>query len=354
MVIAIIVIAFFSYSEFFSAGIAGGSEFTVSVKTYYSEIPATTPSSLATTAINSTTTQSANIAAEISINNGSTTTSSENIANHVSSSNAVVVYSTKSSVGNVSGHVSDTTKTAPTSNISAGVIVPLYTQPSDSSWSELITTKNDNPSVPIVAIINPDSGPGSGASDQWANGIDELRSAGITVIGYVPTGYGTDPLSTVESQVQDYSSWYRLSGIFFDEMANDNGTGNCPWTCTVQQYYQDLVSYSSTVGYNFTVGNPGMSTDPSFHGIMSVLLIYENSGSPSSYALKSATMGYDKSRYASISIGVGLNSTAEISSASYVGWIYMTNACTGRSVSVCNPYNGLPSYFSELVSNLAG
>jgi hypothetical protein len=235
----------------------------------------------------------------------------------------------------------------------AGVIVPLYTPPSDSSWAELLATKNAYPDVPIIAIINPDSGPGYGQSSEWEAGIAQLRAAGIKVIGYVATGYGATPVSSVEQQVEEYASWYQLDGIFFDEMANYNGTGSCPVACTMQQYYTDLVNYTSSLGYNLTVGNPGTNTLPSLEGIMSVLVIYENSGSASLATLQAATVGHDRSEYGSISIGVGLNSTQEISSAGYVGWIYMTDQCTGQSVSVCNPYNGLPSYFTSLVSNLA-
>ena len=237
----------------------------------------------------------------------------------------------------------------------AGVIIPLYTQPSDSSWSQVVATKEANPSVPMIAIVNPASGPGDGPSSQWANGIDQLRSVGVKVVGYVASGYGAEPLTAAESQIQDYSKWYHVDGIFFDEMANNNGSGSCPSSCTLQQYYQDLVSYSSSVGYNLTIGNPGSATLPSYEGIMSILVIYENSGLAPLNTLQASTADpANRNSYASISIGVGLNSTQEISSAKYVAWIYMTDICTGQSVSACNPYDGLPSYFSSLVSNLNG
>lgn len=236
-----------------------------------------------------------------------------------------------------------------------GIIVPLYTQPTDGSWSQLISVKSAHPHVPIIAIINPASGPGSGPSEQWASGIDSLRAAGIKVVGYVATGYGYIYLSDVESQIQDYSSWYHVDGIFFDEMANSNGSGTCPSACTLQQYYSDLVSYAGNLGYKLTIGNPGSSTDPSFNKIMSILVIYENSGSAAISSVQSSTAAYgNKTAFGVIDIGVPMNSTLETSYSSYVGWIYMTDYCTGVSVSVCNPYDGLPSYFSTLVANLDG
>jgi len=235
----------------------------------------------------------------------------------------------------------------------AGVIVPLYTRPSDVSWKEVAQEKSLYPFVPIIAIINPANGPGSGPNEQWTDGIKALRTSGIEVVGYVATGYGSLSIASVEAQVQNYSSWYKLDGIFFDEMASSNGTGNCPFSCTMQQYYRALVVYSAGLGYRLTIGNPGGTPDMSFNGIMSVLVIYEGSGSAAVSEIKNFAQG-NKSDYGYISIGVGFNSTEEKSYSNYVGWIYMTDYCTGESVNVCNPYDGLPSYFGSLVSSLSG
>lgn len=232
--------------------------------------------------------------------------------------------------------------------------MPLYTQPIDGSWQELSSVKESYPGVPITAIINPDSGPGSAASPRWASGIAGLEAAGITVVGYVATGYGEDPIGAVEAQIQSYSSWYKLDGVFFDKMANSNGTGACPTNCTLQQYYRDLSNFAGSVGLATTIGNPGTNIDPSFEGIMNVLVICENMGKASAGFIQSSTTGYNRSDFACISIGVGFNGTQEKLYSNYVGWIYMTDYCSGESVSVCNPYDGLPSYFSSLVSNLAG
>jgi hypothetical protein len=239
-------------------------------------------------------------------------------------------------------------------NTIAGIIVPLYTQPIDGSWNELISAKESNPGVPVTAIINPDSGPGGMASQAYANGIAQLRAAGIKVVGYVATGYGEIPIGAIEAQVQSYASWYKLDGIFFDEMANSNGTGACATACTLQQYYKDLVSFANNLGLTITIGNPGTSIDPTLEGIMTVLIIYENVGSAATSAIQSSTAGYNRSDFGYISIGVGLNETLAKSYSNYVGWIYMTDYCTGQSVTVCNPYDGLPSYFGSLVSDLAG
>ena len=40
-------------------------------------------------------------------------------------------------------------------------IVPLYTRPDDASWPALIAAKKAHPTVGIIAVVNPNSGPGS-------------------------------------------------------------------------------------------------------------------------------------------------------------------------------------------------
>jgi hypothetical protein len=65
----------------------------------------------------------------------------------------------------------------------AGTIVPLYTDPSDSSWAAIVAARDAHPRVRIVAIVNPDSGPGAARDASYTAGIGELEAAGIEVIG---------------------------------------------------------------------------------------------------------------------------------------------------------------------------
>ena len=70
---------------------------------------------------------------------------------------------------------------------SAGIVVPLYTYPTDNSWTSLVKIRQSFPSVPIVAIINPNNGPGSLLDSNYLSGIHQLQGAGIIVLGYVHT-----------------------------------------------------------------------------------------------------------------------------------------------------------------------
>ena len=69
-------------------------------------------------------------------------------------------------------------------------LVPAYFYPSylGSPWDDLNTAAAR---IPIEAIMNPDSGPGSGVNSDYVTAVQNLQAAGGKVIGYVATGYGT-------------------------------------------------------------------------------------------------------------------------------------------------------------------
>ncbi|TBR11042.1 MAG: hypothetical protein EPO62_02470 [Candidatus Nitrosotenuis sp.] len=221
---------------------------------------------------------------------------------------------------------------------STGIMIPLYTYPG-TTWDTVVAAKNAHPSVPIVAIINPNNGPGGAKDSNYVSGIQKLQSAGIVVIGYVATGYGSRSTSTVNSDIDTYKSWYpQLQGIFFDEMSNGGGD---------ETYYGNLSNHSKSVGFAFTVGNPGAETQSSYIGTMDNIIIYETGGLPSLSFLGGWHTGYDKSNFSYLSYGVGTLDTSFVqSSANYVSYMYITND------NLSNPWDSVTPYFSDLAAAL--
>ncbi|MHB2036265.1 MAG: spherulation-specific family 4 protein, partial [Nitrososphaerales archaeon] len=127
-------------------------------------------------------------------------------------------------------------------------------------------------------------------------------------------------------------------GIFFDEMSNVPGN---------QGYYSALSNYAKSIGFEFTVGNPGGPVPTSYIGSVDCIVAYENQSLPSISSLSSLQTSFSKNGLAAISYGVNTLSTSYTSSvANYVGYIYVTNA------GLPNPYSELPPYFSSLVASL--
>jgi hypothetical protein len=219
-----------------------------------------------------------------------------------------------------------------------GSIVPLYTDPDDSSWSAIVSAKNAHPSVPVIAILNPADGPGNAASSAYTSGIASLAGAGIQVIGYVYTSYGARSAATVRTDVDRWHSWYpAMHGIFFDEESNVAGT---------EAYYGDLATYVKSLGMTLAVANPGTDTSTSFINLMDVTFIYETAGLPSSALVTSWQKSYPRQKVGVIPYAASLSTSFIAQARTAVGYIYVTDD------DLPNPWDTLPSFFSSLLAAL--
>jgi hypothetical protein len=218
----------------------------------------------------------------------------------------------------------------------AGIMVPLYTYPG-GTWDKVAETKNDHPDVPIVAIVNPASGPGGSIDSNYASGIDELKDAGVIVLGYVSTAYTGRSLTAVKGDIDKWDSWYNVEGIFFDEQTNWAGG---------ESYYTQAGDYAESKGLGFTVGNPGANSLQSYLSTVDVVLIYESPGLPNLDNYDSWSSS-DNGQLGMIPFSVSSLPTSWLEDATeLVGWVYVT------SDSLPNPWDSLPSYFDDMAEML--
>ena len=126
--------------------------------------------------------------------------------------------------------------------------------------------------------------------------------------------------------------------FFFDEMSNMLGK---------EKYYANLTSYAKSLGFTFTVGNPGIDTLSSYVGTVDNLVIYEDVGLPSFLSLEEWYTNFNKSNISIISYGVNdiHDSTIERISQK-VGYLFITNG------TLPNPFTSLPPYFDKIVEEL--
>jgi len=231
------------------------------------------------------------------------------------------------------------TTTPPPPTTGAATIVPLYTDPSDSSWNAVIAAKTEHPTVGVIAIVNPADGPGSAASSAYKSGITRLTTAGIKVIGYVATGYASKTAATVEADIDRWKTFYpgQLSGIFFDEQSNKAGD---------VAHYRELSQYAKAQGLTFTVGNPGTDTAEGYIGALDTMLIYESAGLPSASEMGGWHSKYPPSNFGIIPYAVNMDATFVHNARQYVQYIYL------QSDNLPNPWDSLPSYFASLLAAL--
>lgn len=255
--------------------------------------------------------------------------------------------STTSSNGTTSTTGSTSTSSAPTST-STGVmsrsgctIVPLYAYPTDgTTWADLATAAAAHPTVEVVAIINPDSGPGTMADPVFADGIAQLKAAGVVVVGYVATNYGDKSKFTINGETDDYEQFYPglLDGIFFDEMSSD--------LADVEDYSNIGAHAKGAVG-SVTIGNPGTAVAIALLTTMERVVVYENPGLPSLTDVEMATMDAQPDKFALLPYGVGaFDATFVAGARAHARCIYVTDDVEP------NPWDSLPPYLDALLASL--
>ena len=235
--------------------------------------------------------------------------------------------------------------TSATARADLTAIVPAYFYPSNNSpWDDLNAAAAR---IPVTAIMNPGSGPGTFQDNNYVTAVNSLRAAGGKVIAYVYTQYGSRSSAVVKADIDKYVNWYNIDGIFFDEMSNSGATGTL-------NYYQDLYDYVKTINPAWEVmGNPGTSTVESYltRPAADSLLVFENEGANyPGYSPSSWNANYDPAQ-----IGHLVHSTAsEADMLTYLdlavqrnaGQVYVTHDVMN------NPWDTLPSYWEAEVTRI--
>jgi hypothetical protein len=246
------------------------------------------------------------------------------------SSGPVVVTSSSGSSASTSPLATFTYRSGP------ALAVPSYFYALTSGWLGL----DGPPRTADLAVLNPDSGPGTSQDPNYVQQVANSQAAGIDVLGYVYTDYGSRPLSSVEADITTYEQWYGVNGIFLDEGATDCGTE--------ASYYAPLYAFiHAQPGLDLTVLNPGTATSACYANASDVLLSFE--GSPADLSAGASVIpGYDPSRFWAVVYGANSTSLPTILSTltgDGFGNAYVTN------LGLPNPYDALPSYWSQEVAD---
>ena len=158
------------------------------------------------------------------------------------------------------------------------ILIPLYSYPNwydgntGYKWQKLINLKKLHPKVNIVAIVNPNNGDFTKSNSDFVQGIKDLSSAGIKVIGYVYTKYGNRDINKIKKNIDNWNRFYKIygvRGIFFDEVSTsiDNFI-----------FYKDITNYAKSKGLDFIILNPGITIDEKYitSNIADVVVSFES------------------------------------------------------------------------------
>jgi Spherulation-specific family 4 len=224
-------------------------------------------------------------------------------------------------------------------------LVPAYFYPSGAGLTGWNRLARDAGSIKIEAIMNPASGPGTTQDPNYVAVVNQLRTAGAGVFGYVSTQYGDRDMTAVKKDIDNYSLFYNISGLFLDEMANSQER---------LPYYEKLYQYIKGPHPDFKIiGNPGLpDTLEGYLEVADTLVIFEGSiafyGSFRPMVTAAWVANYPRERFANIVYAAtsqtDLIRALDQARLNRAGSIYITD---GRFP---NPYRGLPAYWGNEVA----
>jgi len=224
-------------------------------------------------------------------------------------------------------------------------LVPAYFYPAGAglhAWKQLAS---DASSINVEAILNPASGPGISQDPNYIAVVNQLRTAGGGVFGYVSTQYGNRDLASVKQDILTYQGFYNINGFFIDEMAN---------TEEKVPYYEKVYRFIKQLRFDFkVVGNPGTPyTLESYLGAADTLVIFEGSGAAYAdykpFISAPWVANYPRARFSNIVYGVGsaagMRQALAKAGRTNTGSVHITNG------QLPNPYGGLPPYWARQVA----
>ncbi len=221
-----------------------------------------------------------------------------------------------------------------------GLLVPAYFYP-PTHWDSLNFAAGR---VPLVIIMNPGNGPGSGQDPNYVAVVNSLRAAGGKVIGYVYSSYATRDTNVIKADIDRFFSFYPLDGIFVDEMANDANTHH-------YNYYVGLYQYIQTKGTNLLVmGNPGINTLEPYltRPTVDILLTFESNTGYSNYVADGWVTNHLARQFCHVPYAVSSAATmtnfVNLAASRNAGWVFVTDDSGG------NPYDRLPAYWTNEVN----
>lgn len=222
-----------------------------------------------------------------------------------------------------------------------GLLVPAYQYPTlGTLWADCAAAATR---VPLVAVLDPASGPGVGVDPTYTAAVGAVRAAGGKVIGYVPTFWATTPPETVLAQVDRYRAWYAIDGIFFDIMANDANASHVAYYAALRE------SIRARESAWLVVGNPGTTTQQGYVSGADVLCDFEYYGEGYfTFTPEPWAHAYPPRHFAhllhSLSTADSMRAAVARARALGAGWVYVTQD------TMVNPYDETPAYWNALVA----
>jgi hypothetical protein len=222
------------------------------------------------------------------------------------------------------------------------ILVPAYFYPSGDGarhWDRLFEASAE---APIVAVVNPASGPGKRADANYTKILARIKKSKLTPIGYVTTSYGKRSLAEVRGDVDQWLRLYPgIQGVFFDEQAS--AAEHVDYYATLRAHVREKHELQ------LVVTNPGTVCSEQFlsKSAADAVCLFEGKKPFDADAFPEWITKYSPDRFAVLSYNVEkadeMRRCIKLAERT-VAYVYVTDA-TGA-----NPWDRLPRYWDELVA----
>ncbi len=220
--------------------------------------------------------------------------------------------------------------------------VPSYYYPNGPGlheWDRLIAAAKV---VPIVAILNPASGPGDHVDPYFAKVVTRARKGNVKLVAYVGTQYARKSLENVKREVDTYLKFYpEIQGVHFDEQSSH---------VKDVDYYAELYRYvRKCIPDALVLNNPGTVCAAEYlaRPAADAVCLFERDRAFDEFRPPAWASRFPASRFCVQSYHV--DSEAEMKRALRravqlrVGYVYITDDVGP------NPYDRLPAYWDAEV-----
>ena len=223
------------------------------------------------------------------------------------------------------------------------LLVPAYFYPAGpglKQWERLIASAKE---APILAIVNPESGPGWKINPEYAAIITRANQAPLPMVGYISTRYGKRPLDEVKGDIDRWVNWYpEMRGFFLDEQSSQ---------VDELGYYTALYDYARQRKPDALIlTNPGTQCAEPYlsRPATDVVCLFETASGYDKFHLPSWTQRYTTDRFAALAPEVPDATTmrhfVRAAIDKRLGYLYITDRKGD------NPWSELPSYWAEEIA----
>jgi hypothetical protein len=145
-----------------------------------------------------------------------------------------------------------------------GLIVPLYVHPvlAEGTWRRVRRVDLGEGFV----VVNVADGPGAEPDEVYATALDEVRSAGVPVVGYLDCAYGRRRGGELLDDAKRWQDLYSVDAVFVDQVPS--GAETTPATGT-------LIERLRAGGAGRVVLNPGLVPAPGIAGLGDLVVCFE-------------------------------------------------------------------------------